>query len=136
MWSHAKARCYNPGDTKYRQYGGRGIKMCERWRDDFSAFYLDMGPCPPGWTIDRTNVDGDYEPGNCAWADSRQQARHRTDNVHIEFEGRDWVMKDLAAYLGVPYKLFHYWYRYKEMSVDGIIERAQRLGKREVSTSD
>jgi hypothetical protein len=76
-WLAARARCFKPTHHKYHLYGGRGIVMCGRWRDDFSAFLADMGPRPYGHTLDRINVDGHYEPGNCRWATTQQQRANR-----------------------------------------------------------
>lgn len=112
-YSHAKARCFNPMDEKYPQYGGRGITMCREWVDDFSAFLADMGECPPDRTLDRVDVNGHYEPRNCRWATSRQQARTRTDNVLVEHEGRNVVLKDFAAIMGVNYKSLHARVKYR-----------------------
>lgn len=72
-WQAMRARCGNPRHRSYQRYGGRGIKVCERW-NDFSNFLADMGPRLPGTTLDRyPNNDGNYEPGNCRWATSQQQ---------------------------------------------------------------
>lgn len=77
-WSHAKQRCYNPNDKRYMDYGGRGIKMCDRWKNSYETFLSDMGRRPVGrYSLDRINVHGDYEPNNCRWATDLEQARNK-----------------------------------------------------------
>lgn len=75
-WANMKTRCGNPKATHYRHYGGRGVRVCERWMT-FENFLADMGEPPPGLTIDRINNNGHYEPGNCQWATMKQQAANR-----------------------------------------------------------
>lgn len=112
-YQHAKSRCFNPADEKFPHYGGRGITMCKRWADDFSAFLEDMGECPEGMSIGRKDVDKDYTPDNCRWETTAQQARARTDNVWVVRGDDKMVLKDFAALMGVPYKALHYRVRYK-----------------------
>lgn len=76
-WQSMKDRCTNENSPGYSKYGGRGIRVCDRWLDSFEAFLADMGERPPGTSIDRINVDGDCEPGNCRWATQREQCRNR-----------------------------------------------------------
>lgn len=75
-WQRMKHRCFNENASGYESYGGRGIKVCERWLS-FQNFFADMGECPPGHTLDRINTNGDYEPGNCRWATKITQQRNR-----------------------------------------------------------
>lgn len=88
IWDSMRARCNNPQRTDYPRYGGRGIKVCERWNTSFDSFLADMGVRPPGMSLDRfPNQDGNYEPGNCRWATVRQQARNHSGNRLITANG-------------------------------------------------
>ncbi len=71
-WGHMLERCKNPNHKYYKDYGGRGIQVCERWRK-FENFYADMGNCPKELTLERKNNDGNYEPSNCCWATRKEQ---------------------------------------------------------------
>jgi hypothetical protein len=76
-WSMAIQRCHNPKATQYRDYGGRGIKVCERWRGCFKNFIEDMGERPEGMTLDRIDFNGDYCKENCKWATDHEQNQNR-----------------------------------------------------------
>lgn len=75
-WQMMRQRCENPGANQYADYGGRGIKVCARWQS-FTWFWLDMGPRPEGMTLDRIDVNGDYEPDNCKWSTRSEQNRNK-----------------------------------------------------------
>lgn len=72
-WCTMIQRCENPNSAKYSDYGGRGIKVCKRWRKSYANFLADMGRRPPGHSIDRRNVNGNYTPSNCRWATAKEQ---------------------------------------------------------------
>lgn len=76
IWAGMRARCLQPDNPNYQRYGARGISICDRWME-FQNFLKDMGRCPAGLSIDRINNDGNYEPGNCRWADKKTQALNR-----------------------------------------------------------
>lgn len=100
-WAHIKGRCLRPTHADFYLYGGRGIKICERWANSFEAFYEDMGPKPDGMSIDRIDVNGDYCKENCRWADNKTQSRNKRNNRFIEFNGMNMCVTDWARHLGI-----------------------------------
>ena len=100
VWISMRQRCTNPRNQKYADYGGRGIKVCERW-DDFASFIADMGMPPPGKpTIDRIDNWGGYEPGNCRWTTRTVQQRNRRDNRWVMVDGEELSFRDACDKLG------------------------------------
>ena len=104
-----KTRCYNPNHEHYAYYGGRGISVCEEWKSDFAAFRgwaLENG-YKDGLTIDRIDVNGDYEPSNCKWATQSEQVRNRRTTVFIEHNGVRKPLIEWCEIYGANYKLAH-----------------------------
>lgn len=109
VWAAIVQRCENPHQARYADYGGRGITMCRRWRESFAAFREDVGTSPGiGFSLDRINNDGNYEPGNVRWADAKMQRRNGDRIILIEVAGETKCLKDWAIFLGVPYMRL-YW---------------------------
>jgi hypothetical protein len=83
IWCAMLQRCFNPADKRYRDYGGRGIKVCADWRT-FNNFYADMGEAPPGLSLDRINNNAGYKPQNCRWATPVVQSRNRRRRYRLK----------------------------------------------------
>ena len=99
-WADMKQRCYNPNSQQYKNYGLRGIFVCTRWLESFENFLSDMGNKPDGLTLERINTNGNYEPANCKWADSFEQARNKRTTHKFEFDGKYMTMREWAKHLG------------------------------------
>jgi hypothetical protein len=105
-WSHIVQRCTNSKCKEWPNYGGRGISICQEWRDSYQAFLDHVGPRPsPRHTIDRyPNNDGDYEPGNVRWATMKEQARNTRRTRLVIFKGQTKCLQDWANEFGVSYQ--------------------------------
>lgn len=100
-WLNAKTRCFNKNYNFYQCYGGRGITMCDRWRYSFKEFLDDMGEVPLGYTLDRIDNDGHYEPGNCRWSTQKEQQRNRGNNRWLTLDGVAKVAAEWAEQTGL-----------------------------------
>jgi hypothetical protein len=96
-----RARCLNPNDAGYVNYGAIGIEVCERW-NIFQNFYDDMGERPEGCSLDRVDSGKGYDPGNCRWASSRQQNRNRRNNIWTVYKGEKILACEVADELQLP----------------------------------
>lgn len=102
-WVAMRQRCEDPSNKRYDRYGGRGIKVCDRWLDSYEHFLSDMGRKPsPKYSLDRyPDQNGNYEPGNCRWATPKQQQRNRTNNRLVTINGETKVMSEWLEIYGV-----------------------------------
>ena len=108
LWVGIRARCNNQKHKSYKNYGGRGIKICERW-NNFESFISDMGDRPsPEHSIDRINNNGDYCPENCKWSTQKEQGRNMRKNVIINYNGKDYCISALAEHLGLKVGTLRY----------------------------
>ena len=108
IWSGMISRCYNQTNKNFSNYGGRGISVCDRWRESPTNFILDMGKCGDGMSIERNDVNGNYEPSNCRWATDIEQARNKRTNNVIEFNGLKMCLTEWAEKTGInPSTLFN-----------------------------
>lgn len=108
-WSQMKGRCLNKNNLGYKDYGGRGIIVCERWINSFENFLFDVGRRPTSkHSIDRIKVEGNYEPGNVRWGTTMQQGGNKRNNRWLEFRGERMILSDWARELNVDHKTLSY----------------------------
>lgn len=101
VWSAMKCRCKNPRDRRFKDYGGRGIRVCRRW-ESFENFIADMGRRPsPDHTLERVRNNCGYSPSNCCWAKRKQQQRNMRRNRIILFRGKKKTLVEWSEYLGI-----------------------------------
>ena len=100
-WLNMKQRCLNPKSTAWENYGGRGISICNEWLNSFVTFYEDMGKCPDGLTLDRIDVNGNYEPSNCKWSTvSEQNFNQGVKGVSFDNTKQKWIVMFGNKYYG------------------------------------
>lgn len=105
-WVHVNQRCHNPNSKDYKNYGARGIQVCDLWRGSYEAFLMCVGKKPtPAHTIERLDVNKGYEPGNVCWATRDEQARNKRNNVRITIEGETKTAVEWAEDSRCPVKL-------------------------------
>lgn len=110
-YHNMKKRCYDENTHNYKWYGGRGIKVCDRWLTDIHNFYDDVSILPhfreEGYTLDRIDNNGDYEPSNVRWATKSEQCNNRRSNLLYEYDGEVRTLKEISDITGLPYKALH-----------------------------
>jgi hypothetical protein len=107
-WTNMNQRCSNINRKDWERYGGRGIRVCERWKNSFENFLEDMGKKPDFMSLDRINNSGDYEPTNCRWATIHQQSVNKRNNVFVTINGSKKTLSEAAKEIGIPVVTLHY----------------------------
>ena len=116
-----KERCGNSKNAQYKHYGARGIAVCDEWAKSFESFLRDMGARPAGTSIDRIKTDGNYEPGNCRWADAQTQQGNRRTGVYVQLPGGSITyVAEAARRLGLARQRVH------GMMMRGLLMRVER----------
>jgi len=121
VWADMRSRCTNTNRKCYADYGARGIKVCERW-DSFENFYSDMGKRPTSkHSIERDDVNGDYEPSNCRWATQVEQANNKTNSVYYTYKGTTKTFANWMRILSISRT--HFGRMIKRMTFEEIVEK-------------
>ncbi len=112
IWVAIIQRCTNPKCKAYKNYGGRGIRVCERWMS-FENFFEDNGECPPGLTLERIDNDGHYESSNCKWDTRKVQAWNKRNNIVYTVNGITGCLAELCEIFNKRYSAM--WHRIKKL---------------------
>ena len=126
-WRRMMRRCHDVGTASkkdWESYGGRGIKVCEKWHS-FDSFFLDMGIRPDGMSLDRIDVNGGYQLDNCRWATPKEQANNRRSTVYVELNGEKLSLSECARRLGFEPTQFSYLYQKKGLPIIEIMKVAK-----------
>lgn len=126
IWLAMRERCSNPKNVGYHRYGGRGIKVCERW-NDYALFLADVGERPPGLTLDRIDADKGYEPGNVKWATRKEQAVNRTNNKRVVIAGVERYACEVAEENGIPLSTYYGRLKYGWSMEDAVTRPLTRI---------
>lgn len=129
VWVKMKRRCYSPSCREYKNYGGRGIKICDEWLspENFVRWARESGydyEAPKGsCTLDRIDVNGDYEPGNCRWITNLEQQNNRRNNRRFDYQGVSYTVAELARMFEVPYSTMYASLVHYGMTVEHFLEQ-------------
>jgi hypothetical protein len=107
QWHNMMNRCSNAKSDRWKSYGERGVEVCERWTT-FENFLLDMGKCPEGLTLERSDVNDGYSPDNCVWATRKMQSRNKTNTKWVTYQGVTKCLADWCEELGLKYGTVNY----------------------------
>lgn len=135
IYRHILNRCYREKDISYKNYGGRGITVCQDWQDDFMNFYnwaINHG-YKKDLTIDRIDVNGDYEPLNCRWVDIKTQQNNRSNNRILEYKGQKKTITEWANYCGLSYRNLYYRLN-NGYTIEQAIEKPKRKLHKQITT--
>jgi hypothetical protein len=122
VWHGMRARCHNPKNQAYPRYGGRGIFMCDEWRDNFDCFYEDMGPKPHGFDLDRIDNNKGYSKENCQWVTRKENCRNTRNNIKVNIDGHEFMMHELVEKTGQKPSTIYYRLK-KSMSIDAVLSK-------------
>lgn len=132
IWAGIKNRCYNKNNVSYKNYGGRGIIMCDNWENDYISFRdwsLENG-YDDTLTIERIDVNGNYEPSNCKWATRKEQGNNTRRTIKLQYGGKEYSALQLSEALKINYKRFIYGLKKFEYNVPKAIEYAKLYKRR------
>lgn len=129
VWLRMKARCYNAKVKEYNLYGGRGIEVCNEWKNNYMSFYnwalsngYDENAKYKECTIDRIDVNGNYEPSNCRWVNSTIQSKNKRINFLVTYKNETHCLKDWSEILNINYSVLHKRLKYLKWSVEKSFE--------------
>lgn len=126
-WQEMRYRCLNPDNPQYFRYGGRGITVCDRWKDSFENFVADMGERPSNQhSIDRIDNNKGYSPENCRWATRKEQCNNRRSNINLTYKGETKTLKQWCELYNMKYSLVQQAY-YRGHSIDYIIKKYSQI---------
>lgn len=131
-WVGMKGRCYNPNNQKYKNYGARGVAMCDEWKDSFISFWkwATENGYQENLSLDRINVNGNYEPSNCRWTDMFTQENNRTNNRSVWYNGRVYTLTELSKISKVSYKTLHLRLFHYKWDVETAVTKPSRIKKK------
>lgn len=129
VWAEMLSRCRNPNHKAFKNYGGRGISVCERW-SKFEFFCSDMGPRPLDGMLDRINNDEPYQPDNCRWATRKEQNSNRRNCIYVDADGEHVTLREYCRRKELPYRAIVKRIKYRNWPLAMALQEPVRPGKR------